>query len=538
MMREFADATTARALGLTTLWRRLERVTPFARDIRPRFFPPGEAKQLEAQWKQVEQAVEKLESGPGSFASLRHRLAQVKDIRPSVERAVRGFTLDVVELFEIKSFLGSLRDIRGHATAGLWPGSKDMVPPDPARLAQVLDPQGKNEASFHLDAGFSPALGRLEVLKKRLKGRLDQEKQRLSGQVEAELGVPLGLGGELVLPREDVKLERAWQLPQLVLERETSSHLFFKVRSTPAALIWEERYTRLREWEERIEEKVRQRLSQAVASEASALGEAVDCLRRLDLLLATAILCREWRGVRPRLNGDRLELVEGRHPLVEEEVCSRGYAYSPISLTMEAGVTVITGPNMGGKTQTLRTVGLMVALAQHGFLVPASSFAFPPRSFLFYGAGQACEETGLSAFAQEIEGIKGLLSRRHQPGLALVDEFARSTNPKEGRALAGALAALLGESDVFTLLVTHFDGLGQSSRFRQYQVRGLRAREVPALGGVDSLHRCMDYRLERVEPGAPVPHYALEDGRLLGLDEELLTRARAFLREEEATCRW
>ena len=531
---EFINQSTAQALGLDVIWRRLETVTPFGRPRPIDVFGPDEASALEAEWQQVERVQQIWQTHGGALHRLRHILQRAKDIRHSLERAEHGLTLDVVELFEIKRFLGVLEEVSHYAQVDMWPVSGDLVPPYPDALACALDPGGRKDPSFYIDASFSGALRRIRTLKRRLTNRIDKEKKRLHREVERELGMPLGLEGELVVSRGDEREQAAFQLPQLVLEKETSSHSFFRVRPRQAVLSWQGRLERLTGWEQDIEHGVRQGLSREVARAAPVLRQGTESLGRLDILLAKALLSHQWQGVRPRLATAGLCVAKGRHPLVEEDVSQQGHDYTPVSLTMLPGVTLITGPNMGGKTKTLETVGLLVALAQHGFMVPAAAMTFSPRRFVFYQAGDSTVPSGLSAFAQELEATKSLLDRRWEPGLALIDEFARSTNPAEGRALAAALAAELGDSELLTLFVTHYEGLAPMSGAHQYQVRGLAGMALfPGAEGLDSLYRYMDYRLERVDANTPVPHHALEIGRMLGLDARLLERARAFLREEE-----
>ena len=249
---------------------------------------------------------------------------------------------------------------------------------------------------------------------------------------------------------------------------------------------------------------------------------------RLDLLLAKARLARRWSCCRPELTGEaRVEAVDMVHPEVAAHLRERGGSFTPVSLTLERGTTVITGANMGGKSVTVKSLTLNLLLVQTGFFAFAGAFSTPlfDRVSLISADRQSVER-GLSSFGAEVAALGEVLREgRGKFFCVALDEFARGTNPREGAALARALAEYLGRLNCVALMTTHYDGVSDAAR-RHYRVAGLGALDTAAIrkgeAPLDRLSRLMDYRLVEAGPGEPCPRDALRVCRLLELEPELM----------------
>lgn len=529
---------TSTALGFEAVWRLLDPLTPFGREAKARVVPafPGHEEELEAEWARVSTALAALTGHAPQARALAALLSEIKDVRGTVYRSQSGATLDAVELYEIKRLCAVFQELFRRGQELGWPAPPGWVPEYPAALARALDPSNRGDSAFYIDDGFSPALRRIRGLKHRCEQELAAERGRLEAQAALALGLTSGWPGELAVPRSDGRLDELLGSELLQLSRELRSHVFFQVRASALQQKLEEELARLKAREFRAEEAVRRRLSRQVAGHAALLLDNLERLAKLDLLLAKARLGGRLQAKRPRLlAGTGLQLTDGRHPGVEESLRREGRRFTPVSIELTGGAGVITGPNMGGKTVTLKTVGLLAAMAQHGLLVPAADFAFSLRDFIFYSGPEGGIAPGLSAFATEVKALQGVLERKDQRGLVLLDEFARGTNPAEGFALAAAILAELSHPQLITLVATHFDGLADLSGANHWQVRGLQGvpREAGADAGLSWLSQHMDYRLERVAAGRRTPRDALFVAYLLGLDRRVLEKARRILDGEE-----
>ena len=188
------------------------------------------------------------------------------------------------------------------------------------------------------------------------------------------------------------------------------------------------------------------------------------------------------------------------------KVEARGGTYQPISIEIDSTVSVITGPNMGGKTVALQTIGLCVAMVQwgaYGALQGHCNGAL--RFYTFSVPGR--RSAGLSSFAAEMVNLKEPLSRMDERGLILLDEIGRGTNPAQGLALYAAILQYYLENDVtcsHLIATTHYHGLADMLGVPHWQVKGVRPdsekmKEAQINGEkwTDWLYRHMDYALQK-----------------------------------------
>lgn len=322
--------------------------------------------------------------------------------------------------------------------------------------------------------------------------------------------------------------------------QETADFVRFRLTPDVTGQI-ERELSSVRQKEERCKERVRRRLTGAVAEQGASLLQMLELLAFLDFLLAKAKFCAAYGGIKPEQGEKRaIAIFQGRHLVLEEEVTGQGLSYTPLDLEFQTGVTIITGPNMGGKTAGLKTVGgLLIAMAQFGLLVPAQAMKFKPRRFIaahFSSAGNP--PAGLSSFAEEIAFISDALEASSSDGLILIDEIAHGTNPPaEGAAIARAVLESLNERPSITVITTHYPELAALKQIRHLRVRGGLDHEqlkrdwaVATRLQLDVFRRAMDYRLQPAdEQGGTVTSDAAVVAEALGLDERIIRRAKGLL---------
>jgi DNA mismatch repair protein MutS2 len=283
-----------------------------------------------------------------------------------------------------------------------------------------------------------------------------------------------------------------------------------------------------------VEERVRATLSDEVRSRAAELDRAALVLGETDVLVAAARFARLY-DCRPahivqrasvRLEGARFLPLAG-------ELESEGRRFTPIDVELH-DVAVLTGPNMGGKSVCLRTCGFGVLCAAFGLPVPAEraeTALFDEIAWLGIGAGDGVSGGLLSSFAQEVVRLRDVLARPAAKTFVLVDEFARTTTPQEGKALLIALIEALRERGACGMVATHLGGVASAAGVRHFAVRGLRGiPERPAAADLSealaSLARSMDYTIAEVGAGqAEARADAIALAALLGLDGGLIEAA-------------
>lgn len=526
---QFANETTTERIGLARIRQRLRPLSPYGKIIKQRmpFYGPGCEDQVRGEWKLISALLEAWEQGPQHVQDIELSLHSLRDVRGIVKKAFHGYVLEDIELFEVKRFLELTAKINSLLQDFAWL-PKHLKLPGTLDLQRVL--RAGEGAGFYLDDNFAPGLARLREELRNLKVMLATLRKERQEQISRETGKDFNHQGRLRVSKLEGELIRDLaECPQLILAGETYTEVEYMLRDDQEMAELGRSVYQLEEKIQAQEHAVRQNLSNQVAGACRRLLPACRRLGRLDLLIAKARLARETGWCVPELvAGPCLELEDFANPVVSEYLTEQNQSFQVISLCMNSNrVTVITGANMGGKSVTLKSVGLAVAMAQLGLLVPAKALRFSLRSFVFYSQQNEDPGQGLSTFGAEIHSLAEVLPLREELGLFLLDEPARGTNPWEGGALVKAIAKWLTKGNSLTLIATHFPGLSNLVGVGHLQVAGLldfSPGDYDNLKqGLESLNRMMDYSL--VPGKGEVPRDALKIAGFLGLSKEILTMA-------------
>lgn len=292
---------------------------------------------------------------------------------------------------------------------------------------------------------------------------------------------------------------------------------------TPALKEYEERVLTATERIEERERELFEQLRRTVAAEIIRLQTAATQVAILDVLLSFAVVATRERYVRPRLtDGFDLHIVAGRHPVVERMMARDSFIPNDVHLTPDARMIILTGPNMAGKSTILRQVGLIVLLAQIGSFVPAAeaTIGIADRLFTRVGASDNLVR-GQSTFMVEMAETSAILHSATARSLVLLDEIGRGTSTYDGVSIAWAVSEHVHERiGCKTIFATHYHELTQLAAeldaLRNYNVA---VREV----GDEIVF------LHRLQAGPADRSYGIEVGRLAGLPDAVIQRARAVL---------
>jgi len=462
----------------------------------------------------------------------RARLAALTDPLEPLARARSGGVLSDSDLFELSSFAEALTEAGIQSL--LASSEHTFVPALATELQRLLAPGRTSAGGFYLDDAFDEELARARVQSARCEAAYDAARSHLAQRVAHYAGVEHVREGEFVLLRERV----VGPLPaEIRVLREAPTYLLCELAldedSQAALAAREDALERVAE----REEAVRLRLSLAIAEMGPVLEAACNALGELELHIARALFAQRYGCVVPEVLEASSARFEAARCLPLAETLERhGRAYTPISLEL-TGMGIVTGPNMGGKTAALRTLGFLTACVALGVPVPADSAALPLVDEIAWlgGANETPQDGLLSSFGAEIVELRELLSHRAGRALLLIDEFARTTSPREGRALLVALLECLSERDAFGLAATHLAGLSREARVAHYAIGGrgvLASRGATPLPLETALARIaqeMDYRLVQLPEGAAPASDALALADALGLDTALVARAREIL---------
>ncbi len=281
---------------------------------------------------------------------------------------------------------------------------------------------------------------------------------------------------------------------------------------------------RLREEEQREVDRILRELTERLRSHVGEIAASVDAVGRLDLLFGKARFASDFGCVIPKLSAQenrRLTLTEARHPLLEDVLRKQRKPVVPISLALDekCRTFLISGPNTGGKTVSMKTVGLLALMAQAGLPVPATEAEFPlfEQVLADIGDNQSIAES-LSTFSAHIEHIREMLDAVTPDSLVLLDELGRATDPEEGGALGVSILDRFREYGAFTLASTHLLAI---------KIYGATKEGV--------VNASMGFDDETLQPtyalrvGAPGKSAGLDIARRLGIPADMIERARAAM---------
>src|SRR5215471_2089239 len=278
---------------------------------------------------------------------------------------------------------------------------------------------------------------------------------------------------------------------------------------------------RLLEEEQAEVRRILMEMTARVGAEAQAIAQAVEVMAEVELQFAKARFADDYDCVRPELTQDFLELRGARHPLLERNFRPRGGKVVPITVELDSShrQLIISGPNTGGKTVALKTIGLLALIAQCGIPVPAVSAKLPVFDSVLADIGdyQSIEQN-LSTFSAHVTNIDLISRTATSHSLVLLDELGSATDPEEGAALAVAVTEYFHKRGALTVISTHLTAL------KVYAANT--AGVLNAAVGFDEKTLQPTYELRIGVPGASA---GINIAQRLGLNAQIIEAARARL---------
>ncbi len=478
--------------------------------------------------RDLNRAAEALEAQGGDGRPV---LNSLKDPRPILERlGVEALTLTAQEILALLDMAESARGLRRRFDRTPFLHLRELLSGLADFRSLVEEIRGKVLPDGSIDSSASPALARLrkEIARLRLELRAKLEK----------LVDRLGRGG--ALQEEWVTLRNGrFVLPVRVEEKRRVSGVVHGASSSGATVYVEPLETvplnnelvELQDRESAEIERILGEFTSRFRAQREELQAAAEILSELDLAFAKAEFAREYEGCIPEFeekggSAGILELKDVRHPVLEKAL--RGQGRRSVPVTVELGepkrMVIISGPNAGGKTVALKTIGMAVLMAQAGIPVLASRARLTLFGRLLADIGdQQSIQANLSTFSAHISNIQSMLAVAGPGDLVLLDELGASTEPHEGAALGIAILEGFRERGAMTFATTHY------SRLKAY------AAETP-----EAVNASMEFDEATLQPtyrlllGLPGKSSAMEIAARLGLDPAVVAGARALLSPADA----
>lgn len=449
----------------------------------------------------------------------------IRDIRAAIKRARIGGMLHPSELLEIattlqggkrlKRFILNIHEDHGISILATTCSYIEECSDLEHEINRCIDDHANMKDSA------SPELGRvrqeLRTGEMRVRERLEQMIRNSSVQKMLQDSLITIRNDRFVIP---VKQEYRNHFGGLIHDQSASGATLFIEPEAIVALNNKIRELQLRE-EQEIE-KILRKLTALVAEEADILAANADYLAQMDFIFAKAGLAREMKAVLPRMN-DRgfMKISKGRHPLIAADVV----VPIDIELGNQYHSIIVTGPNTGGKTVSLKTIGLLSLMAMSGLFIPAeedSQLCVFDGIYADIGDEQSIEQN-LSTFSSHMTNIIRILREMTPKSLVLLDEVGAGTDPSEGSALAIAILEHIHQTGCRMVATTHYSEL----KAYAYERKGV-------------INASMEFDIMTLKPtyrlliGVPGRSNAFAIAKRLGLQAQIIEHARGQLSEESA----
>ena len=447
-----------------------------------------------------------------------HPMTAFPDVRPALAICEKGGSLSAGMLLNIAETLRASRNARDalvtdRENTPILRGKGEQLYTNRTLEKDITD------AILSEDEIADRASSELMNIRRHLRGAQERIKERLNQMIRSA-SLQKALQDPIITVRNDryvipVRAEYRSSVPGLVHDQSSSGATLF---IEPMVAV--EMGNELKQWELKEQQEIARilaALSAEVAPWATQLRETVEALGELDFIFAKGLLSRRLVCVAPKMNREGyLHIIRGRHPLIDPE----RVVPSTIWLGKEFTTLVVTGPNTGGKTVTLKTTGLLTLMAQAGLQVPAdlgTELAVFEQVFADIGDEQSIEQS-LSTFSGHMTNIVTIMREVTPRDLVLFDELGAGTDPTEGAALAQSILTRLLHIRVRTMATTHYSEL-----------------KVFALTTQGVENASVEFDVETLRPtyrlsiGVPGKSNAFEISRRLGLPENLIEAAKKLL---------
>ena len=473
--------------------------------------PSSDFYEVERNLLETEEAESRIRlKGPISFRG-------IMDIRPYFPRLQLGASLSVFELYQVARMLESSKKVKeqgGEIEDSLRAYFEEIDSLEEIR--RELSRSIESEERLFDDA--SKELSDIRRKEKGIEGKITEELNRILNEKRSMLqeGVITLRNGRHVFP---VKAEYKNAFHGIVHDESSTGVTLFM---EPLSIVQlENNLSELFSLEKEEVEKILLSLSLKLSPNLPVLERNLELLSHLDFVFAKAKLGKKMDGVRPGLEKEKkLKLLDARHPLIPKD------KVVPISIHIgeDFRLLVITGPNTGGKTVCLKTLGLLQLMGQAGLLIPAfqgSSITVFKEIYADIGDEQSIEQS-LSTFSAHMTNTVKILSEADSDCLCLFDELGAGTDPTEGAALALGILHELYERGVTTLATTHY------AEIKLYALSTEGVENAACEFDVESLRPT--YRLLI---GVPGKSNAFAIAKKLGLSEKIIEDARGRIGEED-----
>jgi len=461
-------------IGLEFLINNLTTISPYGNLKKKDIAPIEDIRILNKIFDHLEFFIKTYQQNKRKIQKIEILLMKIKNISNIVLNLQKGKTLDEVELFELKINTMIFMEIKNISNNIFL---KDFHLVDLRPIIDILDPGSKKIPTFHIYNEYSEKL-------------------------------------------KNIRYKKA-EIEKLIFST-TDNELQLQLKEKRRAIVVLENCE---------ESKIKIEISQRLIPYTSNVLIDIDRIKDIDFTLAKAKLAIKYKASRPKI-GNYIEFIGMFNPKILETLKIKNQEFQKLDILLKKGNTILTGANMGGKSVILKTLTLNLMLAQMGFYVFSDYATIPILKFIQFLSDDIQDiSKGLSSFGAEIMKLKEITGclKTYDKGFIALDEFARGTNPSEGKKFVKGLSSYIKNFDSFSIMATHYDGVVDNLT-PHYQVVGLKNINFDSLkrkidlnnqNSISIIQKHMDYSIEKIDSNLEVPKDALNVATLIGIDENL-----------------
>lgn len=519
---------TAKALNLPAVHDLIEAPGAWLDEVKQQELrrPGLKQAELKERYARLATLIETLRGRESELRTLRELLAHIPKWAPPARPGIQPWA--VHECFLLKEFLYHYGRLLAYIRARGW--MDQFLLPDLEQVFKLLDPEAGGLPAFRVSGAYSEKLAQILVKRLELGNRLQHARAHYLEEARAELRLPQLLE-EFVLSRTQTELaERILHSPFYILASESVANLSFILADDDNCLELKKQLSLLAQQQRKEESRVLRELSRQLNAELPRVKTAQNVLHQAGWRFLLADFALRHSCCLPQLGRGRRIRIQGAVNLpLKLHLESLGRHFQKVDYDFDRPVSLLTGPNMGGKTTILRTVGQFCALARQGIPLPCEKAEIPLFDQIWYNQEETESNADLSSFGREVVSFTQALQEEGLT-LFLLDEFARGTNPAEGGALSSAVLSFLATTRHMCVAATHFTAPALLEGLAHFSIAGIDSQILDQKSHqllsptqrVKALSEAMDYKLRRLRRNQAPPLCAIRVARVLGLPEAIL----------------
>jgi|GEM_PF-1845087 hypothetical protein len=503
-----------------------------------RFYKANEENKLYEDYQLQLKGKQYFKKNPYILENLRIELNNIKNIRSIFLNDF--YLLDETVLYELKIFILSyyrILDIFNSTNIDISLYNLNLH-----EIIEIFDPVNKSSPTFYLNPSIDSELESLILKREKIINKINIEKNNIISNYLKNFNIEFSFEIPKIILKEDSNFENlSKNINNFIIVEDNFIYIKILPKKNEILLSYE---FELQEIEKKIYDKKTQvlvEISKKIFEKKDYILKAYLNIGLIDSFLTKVNFAIEINGIIPEIDYENFYIEEGRNIFLEENLKNQNMIYTPLNINISKGLSILTGSNMGGKTCVLKTIAQIAYIVHAGLMVPAKKIKIPLFNGIFIsGPEKTLVSEGLSSFGYEIFTLRNVWKEKDNFFLFLFDEPAKGTNPSEGTAIVKSMAYFLSNSNSFSLISTHYEGIWENISCKKFRIKGIDENAVSKLiniiskdkFSINDIHNLIDHSVIEIKDKLEVPKSAITILKLFSFDEYFIQKCYEFLQKK------